>query len=103
MSTTTTEAPSTRVHTRGVLDRAAFDRAALDRAVVAMSTRRRADVDVLESALAWAHANVPSDDDDIAGWSSDATPTPGSYAAAMFGERTIPVAGVGTPEVADSR
>ena len=59
---TTTEAPSTaRVATRCVLDRAA-----LDRAVAAMSTRRRADVEVLESALAWAHAQVPSDDDDVA-------------------------------------
>ncbi len=94
---TTTEAPSTaRVSTRCVLDRAA-----LDRAVAAMSTRRRADVEVLESALAWAHAQVPSDDDDVAGWRSDAIHTPGSYAAAMFGERAIAIAGVGTPEVAE--
>ena len=87
----TTEAPSTRVTTRPMLDRA----------VAAMSARRRAEVDVLESALVWAHAHVPSGDDDVAGWRSDTIPTPGSYAAAMFGERAIPIAGAGTPAVAE--
>ena len=92
MSTTvTSEAPSTRVLTRTVLDRA----------VAAMTARRRAEVEVLESALAWAHAHVPAGGDDVAGWGPDTIPTPGSYAAAMFGERAIPIAGVGTPAVAE--
>ena len=86
-----TEAPSARVHTRTVLDRA----------VVAMAARRRADVEVLESALAWAHAHVPTHDDEVAGWRSDGIPTPGTYAAAMFGERAIALAGVGTPAVSE--
>jgi len=60
MSTTTAEAPSTRVPTRDVLDRA----------VGAMTARRRAEVDLLESALAWAHAYVPCAEDDAAGWRS---------------------------------
>ncbi|WP_411285122.1 hypothetical protein [Lapillicoccus sp.] len=95
----TAEAPNTaRVATRPVLDRA----------VAAMAARRRAEVEVLESALAWAHAHVPSgsagfleDDELVAGWRSDAMPVPGSYAAAMFGERAIPIAGAGTPEVGE--
>ncbi len=91
MSTTTAEAPSTRVPARGVLDRAA----------AAMTARRSADVEVLESALAWAHAHVPSREDDAAAWRTDTVPTPGSYAAAMFGERAIAIAGAGTPEVAE--
>ena len=52
MSTTTQplEAPSTRP--------------VLERAAAAMTLRRRAEVEVLESALAWAHAHVVSADDD---------------------------------------
>ena len=92
---TTAEAPSiARVSTRVVLDRA----------VAAMASRRQAEVDLLESALAWAHAHVASGDVDpaeVAGWRSDTIPTPGTYAAAMFGERAIPIAGVGTPAVAE--
>ena len=91
MSTTTAEAPSTRVSTRDVLDRAA----------AAMTARRRADVEVLKSALAWAHAHVPCGEDDAAGWRSDTVPTPGTLAAAMFGERAIAIAGAGTPAVAE--
>ena len=50
MSTTTQplEAPSTRP--------------VLERAAAAMTRRRRAEVEVLESALAWAHAHVVSAD-----------------------------------------
>lgn len=88
---TTAEAPSTRATTRPVLDRA----------VAAMASRRRAEVELLEAALAWAHAHVPSADDEVAGWQPDTMPVPGTYAAAMFGERAIPVAGVGTPAVAE--
>ncbi len=98
---TSTEAPSARVSARGVLDGAVLDRAVLDRAVAAMATRRRAEVEVLESALAWAHAHVPAGDDEHAGWRSDEIPVPGSYAAAMFGERAIAIAGEGTPAVAE--
>ena len=104
----TTEAPSTRAQSRGVLDRAV-----LDRAVAAMTARRRAEVEVLEAALAWAHAHVPSSDDDdddttdvdgagdVAGWRADSIATPGSYASVMFGERAVPIAGVGTPAVGE--
>ena len=83
---TTAPAPSTRV--------------VLDRARAAMTTRRRAEVEVLESALAWAHAHVPAGEDDAAGWRSDFIPAPGS-AAALFGERVVPIAGDGTPAVAE--
>ena len=95
---TITSTPSTaRASTRPVLDRAV-----LDRAVAAMASRRQAEVDLLESALAWAHAHVPSgDDDEVAGWQSDTMAVPGTYAAAMFGERAVGVAGVGTPAVAE--
>ncbi len=56
---------------------------------------------MLESALLWAHAHVVSaDDGDAAGWRSEAIATPGS-AAALFGERALPIAGVGTPAVAE--
>ena len=100
--TTTTTAPSTaRATARPVLDRAVLDRAVLDRAVAAMAARRQAEVDLLESALAWAHAHVPSGDDEVAGWQSDTMAVPGTYAAAMFGERAVGVAGVGTPAVAE--
>ncbi len=75
-------------------------RSVLDRAAAAMTARRRAEVEVLESALAWAHAHVPSGEDDAAGWRSEAIPTPGS-AAALFGERVSPIAGAGTPGVAE--
>ena len=95
--TTTTSAPSTaRATARPVLDRAV-----LDRAVAAMAARRQAEVDLLESALAWAHAHVPTNDDEVAGWQSDTMAVPGTYAAAMFGERAVGVAGVGTPAVAE--
>ncbi len=90
--TTTTAAPDTaRVTARPVLDRA----------VAAMASRRQAEVDLLVSALAWAHAHVPSNSDDAAGWQPDTMPVPGSYAAVMFGERAIPLAGAGTPQVAE--
>ena len=92
MSTTAEplSATGTRAATRGVLDRAA----------AAMTARRRAEVEVLESALAWAQAHVATSDDEVAGWRSDAVAVPGS-AAALFGERAIPIAGAGTPAVAE--
>ncbi|WP_255893019.1 HNH endonuclease signature motif containing protein [Nocardioides astragali] len=86
MSTTTTPAPSAL--------------AVLDRARAAMTARRRAEVEVLEAALAWAHAHVPAGEDDAAGWRSDIIHMPGS-AAALFGERATPIAGEGTPAVAE--
>ena len=101
----TTEAPSTRAQSRG------GGSAVLERAVAAMTARRRAEVEVLEAALAWAHAHVPSatmttttddvDAGDVAGWRSDTIATPGSYASVMFGERAVPIAGVGTPAVGE--
>src|SRR5918993_4494295 len=86
--------------TRPVLERAGLERGVLDRAVAAMTARRRAEVEVLEAALAWAHAHVPSEVDDVAGWRSETIHRPGS-AAALFGERATPIAGVGTPSVAE--
>ncbi len=64
MSTTTREAPGTRADARVVLERAA----------AALASRRRSEVEVLESALAWAHAHVVSpeaDPGEVAGWRSD--------------------------------
>ena len=53
MSTTApAPAASTRLSSRVVLDRA----------VAAMSAKRRVEVEVLESALAWAEAHVVSDE-----------------------------------------
>lgn len=73
---------------------------ALDRAVAAMTARRRADVEVLEAALAWAQAHLVCDVDDAAGWRSETIHAPGS-AAALFGERALPIAGPGAPLVAE--
>ncbi len=75
----------------------------LERAVAAQAARRRADVEVLEAALAWAHAHVMSVDDDpalVAGWRTDTIHIPGTPAA-LFGERPVPLAGPGTPLVAE--
>jgi hypothetical protein len=77
-----------------------LDRAVLDRAVAAMTAKRRVEVEVLESALAWAHAHVVADEEVAAGWRSETIHTPGS-AAALFGERPLPIAGDGTPLVAE--
>ena len=58
---------------------------------------------MLEAALAWAHAHVVSPDADpgeVAGWRSDTVRVPGT-AAALFGERAVPIAGAGTPLVAE--
>lgn len=81
----------------------------LERAVAAQAARRRADVEVLDAALAWAHAHVMSVEDDpalVAGWRTDTIHTPGTPAtpgspAALFGERPVPLAGAGTPLVAE--
>ncbi|HYJ28095.1 MAG TPA: hypothetical protein VEW73_10315, partial [Nocardioides sp.] len=81
---TTTPAPEAS-GTRPGLERAGLERGVLDRAVAAMTARRRAEVEVLEAVLAWAHAHVPSDVDDAAGWRSETIHRPGS-AAALFGE-----------------
>ncbi len=75
----------------------------LDRAVAAQAARRRADAEVLDAALAWAHAHVMTPDDDpglVAGWRSDTIHTPGTPAA-LFGERPLPLAGAGTPLIAE--
>ncbi|MBI4901732.1 MAG: HNH endonuclease [Actinobacteria bacterium] len=87
MSTTTLEAPSTsRV---------------LERATAALAARRRAEVEVLDSVLTWAHAHVVTTQDEAAGWRSDSISTPGTYAAALFGEKAVPIAGTGAPLVAE--
>ncbi len=91
MSTTTHRAPAAGSSTRLVLERA----------TAALATRRRAEVEVLESALAWAHAHPVGSQGDAAGWRADAIPTPGTYAEVMFGERAIPIAGPGAPLVAE--
>ncbi|HEY0644754.1 MAG TPA: hypothetical protein VGD39_15105 [Nocardioides sp.] len=95
MSTTAAAPAADRVATRSVLDRAVLDRAA-----AAMTAKRRVEVEVLESALAWAHAHVATDVEEAAGWRSETVHAPGS-AAALFGERALPIAGVGTPLVAE--
>ena len=87
MSTTTLEAPTTR--------------RVLERATAALAARRRAEVEVLDSVLAWAHAHVVTTQGEAAGWRSEAIPTPGTYAAAMFGEKAVPIAGPGAPLVAE--
>ncbi|GAB3025488.1 hypothetical protein GCM10011376_11560 [Nocardioides flavus (ex Wang et al. 2016)] len=74
--------------------------AVLDRAVAAMTARRRVEVEVLESALAWAHAHVVTGEDVAAGWRSEVIHPAGS-AAALFGERPLPLAGEGAPLVAE--
>ena len=75
-------------------------RAVLDRAAAAMTAKRRVEVEVLESTLAWAHAHVVTSQADAAAWRSDSIAVPGS-AAALFGEKAIPLAGEGTPLVAE--
>jgi hypothetical protein len=75
-------------------------RVVLERAVAAMSAKRRVEVEVLESALAWAQAHVVTDEEVAAGWRSETIHTPGS-AAALFGERPLPIAGDGAPLVAE--
>lgn len=80
--------------------RAALDRAALERAAAAMTARRQVEVELLESVLAWAQAHVVVDEVDAAGWRSETVHAPGS-AAALFGERALPIAGEGTPLVAE--
>jgi hypothetical protein len=73
----------------------------LDRAVAAMSTRRRAEVEVLESVLAFAHESmVAPGSDDAAMWRSDTVHAPGSPGA-LFGEQLVPLAGPGAPLVAE--
>lgn len=82
------------------LDPATSTAAVLDRAVAAVQARRRVELEVLEAALAWAHAHVVTDVGESAGWRSDTIQTPGS-AAALFGERPLPIAGAGAPLVAE--
>ena len=87
---------------------AARGRAALDRAVAAMAAKRRVEVEVLEAALAWAQAHTVAGEDAedaggelrVAGWRSDTIHTPGS-AGELFGDRALPIAGAGTPLVAE--
>jgi hypothetical protein len=88
--------------TGAALDRAEPDRAVLDRAVAAMTARRRVEVELLEAALAWAHAHTVTEDEEdlVAGWRSEAIRAPGS-AGALFGDRALPIAGAGTPWVAE--
>jgi hypothetical protein len=75
-------------------------RVVLERAVAAMTAKRRVEVEVLESALAWAHAHTVTDEEVAAGWRSETIHRPGS-AAALFGERPLPIAGDGAPLVAE--
>ena len=55
-------------------------RVVLERAVAAMVAKRRVEVEVLESALAWAHAHVVTDEEVAAGWRSETIHRPGSAA-----------------------
>jgi hypothetical protein len=89
---TTTAAPATSTRPSS--------RVVLERAVAAMTAKRRVEVEVLESALAWAHARVVTDEEAAAGWRSETIHRPGS-AAALFGERPLPIAGEGAPLVAE--
>src|SRR5687768_6571573 len=76
---------------------------ALERAAAAVQAKRRVEVEVLDAALEWAHAHVMTVEDDpdlVAGWRSETIHTPGT-AAALFGERALPIAGPGTPLVAE--
>jgi hypothetical protein len=75
-------------------------RVVLERAVAAMTAKRRVEVEVLESALAWAEAHTVTDEEVAAGWRSETIHRPGS-AAALFGERPLPIAGDGAPLVAE--
>ncbi len=55
---------------------------------------------MLHSALVWAHAHIVTDPDNAAGWRTEAMRRPGT-AAALFGEQAVPLAGAGTPLVAE--
>ncbi|GAA1924110.1 hypothetical protein [Nocardioides hwasunensis] len=90
---TTAPAPSHTV-SRVVLERAVLDRAVLDRAAAAITARRQAEVEVLDAALEWAHAHVVTSDADAAGWLPETIHS-------LFGEQAIPIAGPGTPLVAE--
>jgi hypothetical protein len=59
-----------------VIDRVST-RSVLDRAAAAMTAKRRVEVEVLESALAWAHAHVVTESDEAAGWRSESIRRPG--------------------------
>ena len=91
MSTAALDAPRSRVDTRLVLERA----------TTALAVRRRAEVEVLESVLDWAHAHPVDQQAEAAGWRSDSIASTGTYAAAIFGERALPLAGAGAPLVAE--
>ncbi len=65
---------------------------ALGRAVAAQASRRRADVELLDAALGWAHAHTVTAEVDAAGWGDPHS---------LFGERHTPIAGPGTPWVAE--
>ena len=90
-STAPTHSPASVSSAAGVLERAA----------AAVSARRRADVEVLESTLAWADGHTVAGQSEAAGWRSESIPTPGSYADVMFGEKALPIAGDGAPLVAE--
>lgn len=91
MTTTATPSSSRDAQSRSRL---------LDRAVAAMATRRLAEVEVLESVLAFAHERAVADVEEAAGWRSDTADSPGS-AAALFGEQAVSIAGPGAPLVAE--
>ena len=65
-----------------------------------MASRRRAEVEVLHATLVWAQAHTVDDPDEAAGWRSDTVHQPGSLGA-LFGEHVDPLAGPGTPLVAE--
>ncbi len=66
---------------------------ALDRAVAAQAARRRADVELLDAALGWAHAHTVDSEIDAARWEGE-----GHH---LFGERRLAIAGAGTPLVGE--
>ncbi|MGN0062906.1 MAG: HNH endonuclease [Nocardioides sp.] len=67
----------------------------LDAAVSAQAARRRADVALLEAAHRWALAHTVDDPRDAATWAD------GMALSSLFGERFVPLAGAGTPHVAE--
>lgn len=80
---------TTAIHPSSTRD----SRSVLDRAVAARSARRRAEVAELTAALDWAHAHPAASAGEAASWTESPT--------ALWGERTISLAGASAPLVAE--
>jgi hypothetical protein len=86
----TITAPDTRVDTAGASARSAA-KAVLSRAKTALADRLQADVDLIVSALEWAHANRAESGDEVAGWGD----------GVLYSEGHLLLAGEGAPLVAE--